>query len=47
MRTLGAIARLLGIDGTTLTQYRPKFDSHAEHRGQGARRLYRTGDIVE
>ncbi|WP_113982704.1 hypothetical protein [Spongiactinospora rosea] len=46
MRTLGAIARLLGIDGKTLTQYRPKFDAHAEHRDQGARRLYRTGDIV-
>ncbi|RBQ15330.1 hypothetical protein DP939_36430 [Spongiactinospora rosea] len=46
MRTLNAIARLLGVAGKTLSQYRQTFDAHAEHRDHGARTLYRTGDVV-
>ncbi|WP_125649577.1 hypothetical protein [Nonomuraea sp. WAC 01424] len=45
-RTLGAIARLLGVDGKTVTQYRDLLDERAAHEDRGARRLYRTGDVV-
>ncbi|WP_214327904.1 deazapurine DNA modification protein DpdA family protein [Nonomuraea sediminis] len=46
-RTLGAIAKLLGVDGKTVTQYRALLDQHAAHEDRGARRFYRTGDVVE
>ncbi|MGY1969726.1 hypothetical protein ACW9HH_36385 [Nocardia gipuzkoensis] len=46
-RTLGAIARLLGLDGKTVTQYRTMLDEQAAHRDQGKRRMYRTRDVVE
>ncbi|WP_198428041.1 hypothetical protein [Nocardia bovistercoris] len=45
-RTLGAIARLLGLDGKTVTQYRALMDEHAEHEDRGQRRYYRTRDVV-
>ncbi|WP_217709104.1 DUF4326 domain-containing protein [Nonomuraea rhodomycinica] len=47
MRTLGAIAKLLGVDGKSVTQYRAAIDEHAAHEDRGARRYYRTGDVVE
>ncbi|MEU7004883.1 hypothetical protein [Nonomuraea sp. NPDC046570] len=47
MRTLGAIAKLLGIDGKSVTQYRAVLDQHAAHEERGKRRFYRTGDVVE
>ncbi|PZG56318.1 hypothetical protein C1I98_01415 [Spongiactinospora gelatinilytica] len=46
MRTLNAIARLLGIAGKSISQYRQTFDAHAARREHGARTLYRTGDVV-
>lgn len=45
-RTLGAIARLAGQDGRTITQYRDRYDSSAEYHDQGARRYYRTRDVL-
>lgn len=47
LRTLGAIARLLGVAGSTLTQYREVFDQQATHEDRGRRRYYRVGDVVE
>jgi hypothetical protein len=46
-RTLGAIARLLGVDGKTISQYRGRLDERAAHQDRGTRRLYRTGDVIE
>ncbi|WP_174188458.1 hypothetical protein [Nocardia barduliensis] len=46
-RTLGAIARLLGVDGKTITQYRTVLDQHADHEDRGKRRMYRTRDVVD
>ncbi|MFB7722319.1 hypothetical protein [Nocardia sp. NPDC056100] len=46
-RTLGAIARLLGLDGKTVTQYRDLIDHRAEFEDKGARRRYRTRDVVD
>ncbi|MFD6357438.1 hypothetical protein [Nocardia tengchongensis] len=46
-RTLGAIARLLGLDGKTVTQYRDLIDQRAEFEDKGARRHYRTRDVVD
>ncbi|MGV9543802.1 hypothetical protein ACWEQA_04080 [Nocardia sp. NPDC004085] len=45
-RTLGAIARLLGVDGKTVTQYRTVFDEHTAYQDTGKRRIYRTRDVV-
>ncbi|WP_457846064.1 hypothetical protein [Nocardia gipuzkoensis] len=45
-RTLGAIARLLGVDGKTVSQYRALLDERAAYRDHGKRRTYRTGDVV-
>ncbi|BCK57389.1 hypothetical protein [Nocardia wallacei] len=48
-RTLGAIARLLGVDGKTVTQYRAFLDEHASYQDSstGKRRAYRTRDVVD
>ncbi|MGK8501298.1 hypothetical protein [Nocardia asiatica] len=46
-RTLGAIARLLGVDGKTVTQYRTVLDQCADHEDRGKRRMYRTRDVVD
>ncbi|WP_246003242.1 hypothetical protein [Nocardia tenerifensis] len=46
-RTLGAIARLLGVDGKTVTQYRAILDAEVEHQPRGARRVYRTRGVVD
>ncbi|MGW4125882.1 hypothetical protein [Nocardia sp. NPDC004711] len=46
-RTLGAIARLVGVAGATITQYRALIDQTAEHEDRGARRRYRTRDVVD
>lgn len=46
-RTLGAIARLLGVDGKTVTQYRQTFDEQVDHADRGTRTLYHTRGVVE
>ncbi|MBF6302841.1 hypothetical protein IU459_35745 [Nocardia amamiensis] len=46
-RALGAIAKLLGVDGKTVTQYRELFDEKVEHEDRGARTVYRTRGVVE
>lgn len=46
-RTLGGIAKLLGVDGKTITQYRELMDERAEHEDDGKQRRYRTRDVVE
>ncbi|MBF6137819.1 hypothetical protein IU501_33145 [Nocardia otitidiscaviarum] len=46
-RTLGAIARLLGVAGKTVTQYRETFDEKVEHEDRGARTVYRTRGVVD
>ncbi|MFI6603838.1 DUF4326 domain-containing protein [Nonomuraea sp. NPDC050536] len=45
-RTLGAIARLIGLDGKSLTQQRDTFDERADHQDRGQRRTYRVGDVI-
>ncbi|WP_218126091.1 hypothetical protein [Sinosporangium album] len=47
MLTLGAIARRLGLDGKTVTQYRPQIEERAAWEQRGQRRLYRLADVVE
>ncbi|WP_280405280.1 hypothetical protein [Nocardia brasiliensis] len=46
-RTLGAIARLLGVAGKTVTQYREILDEKVEHEDRGARTVYRTREVVD
>ena len=46
-RTLGAIARLLGLDGKTVSQYRILMDEHTDHEDRGQRRYYRTRDVID
>ncbi|MBF6205945.1 hypothetical protein IU483_17870 [Streptomyces gardneri] len=46
-RSLGAIARLLGVDGKTVTQYRRVLDERADYEDRGKRRMYRTRDVVD
>ncbi|MFJ9371114.1 hypothetical protein ACIRRA_42840 [Nocardia sp. NPDC101769] len=46
-RTLGAIARLVGVNGKTVTQYRDLIDQRADYEDRGARRHYRTRDVVD
>ncbi|MGX1805164.1 hypothetical protein ACWIGI_05570 [Nocardia sp. NPDC055321] len=46
-RTLGTIAGLLGLNGKTLTQYRDRIDQCADFEDRGARRYYRTREVVE
>ncbi len=46
-RTLGAIARLLGVDSKTVSQYRGVMDENADHEDRGQRRFYRTRDVVD
>lgn len=45
-RTLGAIAKLLGVDGKTVSQYRSAMDERAQFTDHGRRRFYRTADVV-
>ncbi|MCW2878377.1 MAG: hypothetical protein JWQ95_2477 [Sphaerisporangium sp.] len=45
--TLGVIARRLGVDGRTVTQYRELIDQRAEWEQLGQRRRYRIGDVIE
>ncbi|SDI46734.1 hypothetical protein SAMN05421505_1554 [Sinosporangium album] len=47
MLTLGAIARRLGLDGKTVTQYRPQIEDRAVWEQRGQRRLYRLADVVD
>ncbi|MEV0826372.1 hypothetical protein [Nonomuraea rubra] len=48
MRTLGGIARLLGVDGKTITQYRDFIDTRVQDREQrGSRTLYRVSAVIE
>ncbi|WP_433717094.1 hypothetical protein ACQP2U_42675 (plasmid) [Nocardia sp. CA-084685] len=47
-RTLGAIAKCLGVDGKTVRQYRDLLDERCEHEDRGTnRRTYRTRDVVD
>lgn len=46
-RTLGAIARLVGLDGKTVTQYRAIIDEQVDHTARGARTVYHTRGVVE
>ncbi len=46
-RTLGAIARLLGVDGKTVTQYRDTLNEQVDHTDRGARTLFHTRGVVE
>lgn len=46
-QTLGWIARALGLDGRSVTQYRDAVDARARYRQHGARRLYRVGDVID
>lgn len=46
LRTLGEIARLAGVAGATITQYRDLLDAHTTHEDRGKRRFYRTGDVL-
>lgn len=46
-RTLGTIAALAGRNSKNFTQYRDRFDTAAQHYDRGARRFYRTGDVVD
>ncbi|MGV9679084.1 hypothetical protein ACWDSJ_27700 [Nocardia sp. NPDC003482] len=45
-RTLGAIARLLGVDGKTVTQYRDILDREVDHEARGARTFYHTRGVI-
>ncbi|MFC0557404.1 hypothetical protein ACFFHJ_41595 [Planotetraspora thailandica] len=45
--TLGAIARRLGVDGRTVTQYRSLIDQAAASEQHGQRRRYRLADVIE
>lgn len=45
--TLGAIARLLGVDGRTVTQYRTYIDGRTTPQQHGARQRYRLGDVID
>lgn len=45
--TLGAVARRLGVDGKTVTQYRGAIDERAADVEQrGTRRYYRLGEVI-
>ena len=46
LRTLGEIARLAGVAGATITQYRELLDARTTHEDRGKRRFYRTGDVL-
>ncbi|MEV6360331.1 hypothetical protein [Nocardia asteroides] len=46
-RTLGAIARILGLDGKTVTQYREIFNEEVDHTDRGSRTVYHTRGVVE
>ncbi|MGW5317755.1 hypothetical protein [Nocardia thailandica] len=46
-RTLGTIAKLIGRDAKTVTQYRALIDEHADHEDRGKRRYYRTSDVLD
>lgn len=46
-RTLGAIAKLLGVDGKTVTQYRDQIEQKAVFQETGKQRRYRTADVIE
>ncbi|WP_446225011.1 hypothetical protein ACTWPB_07830 [Nocardia sp. IBHARD005] len=46
-RTLGAIARLLGVDGKTVTQYRETINEQVDHTDRGTRTIYHTRGVVE
>ncbi len=46
-RTLGTIAALAGHNSKNFTQYRPRIDTAAQHYDRGARRFYRTGDVLD
>ncbi len=48
MRTLGGIARLLGVDGKTVTQYRAAIEARVHDREQrGSRTPYRVSQVVD
>ncbi|GAA3625083.1 hypothetical protein GCM10022419_133340 [Nonomuraea rosea] len=48
MRTLGGVARLLGVDGKTISQYRDAIEARVQEREQrGSRTLYRVSAVVE
>lgn len=48
MRTLGGIARLLGVDGKTISQYRHAIEARVQDREQrGSRTLYRMREVIE
>lgn len=48
MRTLGGIARLLGVDGKTISQYRDAIEALVPDREQrGSRILYRVRAVIE
>jgi hypothetical protein len=48
LRTLGGIARLLGVDGKTITQYREAIEARVQEREQrGSRTLYRVRGVIE
>jgi hypothetical protein len=48
IRTLGGIARLLGVDGKTISQYRDAIEARAQEREQrGSRALYRVRVVIE
>ncbi|SEH03788.1 hypothetical protein SAMN05444920_1447 [Nonomuraea solani] len=48
MRTLGGIARLLGVDGKTISQYRGAIEARVPEREQrGSRTLYRVRAVIE
>jgi hypothetical protein len=46
-RTLGAIAKLLHINGKTVSQYRDIFDTRVKHEDRGARRYYHTRAVID
>ncbi|WP_157254845.1 hypothetical protein [Nonomuraea typhae] len=48
LRTLGAIARLLGVDGKTISQYREAIEARVHDREQRrSRTLYRVRAVIE